>query len=594
VIDQRNILLAIVLSVVILVGWQFLFVKPQIEQQGQQMQQRAVGESVGEQPSVMESGGVASTPTLGANVPSVLRETQSGVLSREDALKKTARVEINSSRLWGSISLVGARIDDLVLSDYHETIDPASPNIVLLSPTDTLDPYYAEFGWLGANVKVPDGLTLWQADRNNLTPNTPVTLRWDNGEGLLFERRYALDKNFMLDIIQRVRNSGSTDVTLAPYGLVSRTNTPEILNFYILHEGLLGVFDGTLKEVDYDDVADAGTIRQATSGGWIGITDKYWLVALVPDQKTSVETSFTSGTRGDTTLYQADFLGAASTLPRGGTLEARSHLFAGAKEVTLLDKYRDELDITLFDRSVDFGWFYFLTKPIFLTIHWLSGKLGNFGLAILALTVGIRILLFPLANKSFRAMSKMKLLQPKLVELKERHGDDRQKLNMEMMQLYKAEGVNPMAGCLPVVVQIPVFFALYKVLFVTIEMRHAPFFGWISDLSARDPLGVFTAFGLINWNVPAALDVVNIGIWPIIMGVTMFFQTKLNPAPADPIQAKIFTFLPFIFTFILANFPAGLVIYWAWNNTLSILQQWVIMRQTAAQPRGAKSTSTKT
>ncbi len=586
-IDQRNILLAIVLSVAILVGWQFIFVQPQVEQQAQQQQAPQTQQPAVSQPATTQEGSVAPTPTLGASVPSVLRETQSGTLARQEALKKTARVEILSSRLQGSISLLGARIDDLVLSDYRETIDDSSPNIVLLSPTDTGDPYYAEFGWLGANVKSPDGLTKWQADRNSLTPDSPVTLTWDNGEGLRFERRYALDEDYMLEVIQRVRNSGPKDVTIAPYGLVSRTNTPDILNFYILHEGLLGVFDGTLKEVDYDDVVDARTIRQPTLGGWIGITDKYWLVALVPDQKRTVETSFTSGTRGDTTLYQADFLGEAETLPRGGLLEARSHLFAGAKEVTLLDKYRSELDIELFDRAVDFGWFYFLTKPIFLTIHWLSGKLGNFGLAILALTVGIRLLLFPLANKSFRAMSKMKLLQPKLVELKERYGDDRQKLNMEMMQLYKAEGVNPMAGCLPVLVQIPVFFALYKVLFVTIEMRHAPFFGWITDLSARDPLGVMTLFGLVDWNVPATLDVINIGIWPIIMGATMYLQTKLNPAPADPIQAKIFTFLPFIFTFILANFPAGLVIYWAWNNALSILQQWIIMRRTAARPAGA-------
>ncbi len=587
-IDQRNILLAIVLSVAILVGWQFIFVQPQVEKQAEQQQQvPQTQQPAASQPATTQEGGVASTPTLGASVPSVLREAQSGTLAREDALKKTARVQILSSRLQGSISLVGARIDDLVLSDYRETIDDSSPNIVLLSPTDSSDPYYAEFGWLGANVKSPDGLTKWQADRSNLTPDSPVTLTWDNGEGLRFERRYALDDNYMLEVTQRVRNSGAKDVTIAPYGLVSRTNTPDILNFYILHEGLLGVFDGTLKEVDYEDVVDAKTIRQPTSGGWIGITDKYWLVALVPDQTKTVETSFTSGTRGNTTLYQADFLGEAETLPRGGLLEARSHLFAGAKEVTLLDEYRSELDIVLFDRAVDFGWFYFLTKPIFLTIHWLSGKLGNFGLAILALTVGIRLLLFPLANKSFRAMSKMKLLQPKLVELKERYGDDRQKLNMEMMQLYKAEGVNPMAGCLPVIVQIPVFFALYKVLFVTIEMRHAPFFGWITDLSARDPLGVMTLFGLVDWNVPATLDVINIGIWPIVMGITMFLQTKLNPAPADPIQAKIFTFLPFIFTFILANFPAGLVIYWAWNNTLSILQQWVIMRRTAARPAGA-------
>ena len=582
--DQQNVVLAIVLSIVVLLGFQFLYVAPQQERLAEQQAAQA---------ELAEEQGDGPTTPAASNAPgmadAVVEPAIDITASREDALAAAPRIEVASPHLKGSISLAGGRIDDMTLTGYHETTDPESPIITLLSPQGSKGAYFAEFGWIGPEGSTPDRDTLWHADRDRLTPETPVTLTWDNGQGLLFTRRIALDKNYMFTVTQQVVNQGGTDVELLPYSLINRTDTPDILGFYILHEGLLGVFDGTLSEIDYTDLHEdeGGTQTFESTGGWIGITDKYWLVALVPDQKKTVETSFTSGTRGDTTLYQADFLGEAETLPRGGLLEARSHLFAGAKEVTLLDEYRSELDIVLFDRAVDFGWFYFLTKPIFLTIHWLSGKLGNFGLAILALTVGIRLLLFPLANKSFRAMSKMKLLQPKLVELKERYGDDRQKLNMEMMQLYKAEGVNPMAGCLPVIVQIPVFFALYKVLFVTIEMRHAPFFGWITDLSARDPLGVMTLFGLVDWNVPATLDVINIGIWPIVMGITMFLQTKLNPAPADPIQAKIFTFLPFIFTFILANFPAGLVIYWAWNNTLSILQQWVIMRRTAARPAGA-------
>ena len=417
-IDQRNILLAIVLSIGILVAWQFIFVVPQAERQAQVLEQQTTSQPAGGELSTAQVGSISNTPKLGASVPSALQETQKNIKPREEILKGTTRVGILSERLQGSISLVGARIDDLLLSDYHETVDPASPNIVLLSPAGASDPYYAEFGWLGSNVKLPDSTTKWQADRRNLTPKSPVIFKWQNGEGLKFEQHYALDDNYMLEVTQRVINIGTNDVILAPYGLISRTNTPEILNFYILHEGLLGVFDGTLKEVDYDEVVDEGTIRQKTSGGWIGITDKYWLVALVPDQNSAVETSFTSGTRGNTTVYQTDFLGSANTLSSGATMEVRSHLFVGAKEVTLLDKYSNELGIGLFDRSVDFGLFYFLTKPIFQTIHWLSEMLGNFGLAILALTVGIRLLLFPLANKSYRAMSRLKQLQ------EAQYGDD--------------------------------------------------------------------------------------------------------------------------------------------------------------------------
>jgi YidC/Oxa1 family membrane protein insertase len=408
-----------------------------------------------------------------------------------------------------------------------------------------------------------------------------------------FEQVITLDKNFMFTIQQRVVNEAGEVLTVSPYGVISRTGTPDILGFYILHEGMIGVFDEVLEEVDYSDLIEDGLVKpaqkQSTTGGWLGITDKYWLTALVPDANETVQTSFTGDRANNRDRYQADFLTDAKSIAPGQTLEVTNRLFAGAKETVLLDSYQDNLGISNFDLAVDFGWFYWLTKPIFYGIHFLNGVLGNFGLAILALTLGIKLLFFPLANKSYRSMSKMKLLQPKMMDLKERYGDDRQKLNMEMMELYKKEKVNPLSGCLPILLQIPVFFALYKVLFVTIEMRHAPFYGWINDLSAPDPLGLLEGFGMFPWEVPAALAIVNIGIWPLIMGLTMFLQQKLNPAPADPIQAKVFMFMPIMFTFILGGFPAGLVIYWAWNNSLSILQQYVIMRRMGVAIGGGKA-----
>jgi YidC/Oxa1 family membrane protein insertase len=406
-----------------------------------------------------------------------------------------------------------------------------------------------------------------------------VTLSWDNGAGLVFEQRIELDNDYVFTVTQRVRNAGDADITLAPYGLVSRTGQPDILDFYILHEGLLGVINDTLQEIDYSDLVEGGPKRFETTGGWLGITDKYWLAAVIPDQKSHVRVSFNSAKAGTVDKFQADFLMDGRVVPKGGVIEVTNRLFAGAKQVPLLDAYESKLGIPRFDLAVDFGWFYFLTKPIFYALLWFEKYLGNVGLAILALTVAIKLLFFPLANKSYKAMSKMKALQPKMQALKDRYGEDRQRMNQELMALYKKEGVNPAAGCLPMVIQIPVFFALYKVLFVTIEMRHAPFYGWIHDLSAKDPLGMLQLFGLVQWNVPPILDVINIGIWPLIMGATMFFQMKLNPQPTDPIQAKIFMFMPLMFTFILAPFPAGLVIYWAWNNVLSMAQQWLIMRR---------------
>lgn len=594
-------LLAITVSLVIVVGFNILFPPPEPPKEGQKTEQQA-GQQTGQQAPVSKSGAAEGAkspakntekpkaksddqgPKLGSDVSDVMPkaapvEAKTGTLDRASALKKGPRVQISSPRLTGSISLTGARIDDLVLKGYRQTLDSGSEEIVLLLPNGSERPYYAEFGWLGNGVKLPNGKSVWEASRPTLSPGKPVTLRWNNGEGLLFERVISLDENYMFQITQRVKNMSKNAISLAPYGLISRTGTPDILGFYILHEGMIGVLKGILQEVDYDEFEEGGPKRFETTGGWLGITDKYWLAALIPDQQKKVNSSFVSHKRGARQAYQADYLSPAMMVNPGGAIEAKSHFFAGAKEKKLLDAYMADLKIDKFDLAIDFGWFWFFTKPFFNALSYFNSVFGNYGVAILILTVIIKLIFFPLANKSYRAMSKMKALQPKMEELKERFGEDRQRMNTELMNLYKTEKVNPAAGCFPILIQIPVFFALYKVLFVSIEMRQAPFFGWIHDLSAPDPLGIFTLFGLISWDVPESLVFINIGIWPIIMGATMYLQQKLNPTPADPIQAKIFMFMPIIFTFILAPFPAGLVIYWAWNNILSIAQQWVIMKR---------------
>ncbi|MBF0251964.1 MAG: membrane protein insertase YidC, partial [Alphaproteobacteria bacterium] len=498
----------------------------------------------------------------------------------EDVVAEGGRVSITSPNLTGSVSLTGGRIDDLILNAYNETLENGSPKIRLLSPRGTKDPYFAQFGWVGANVPLPDHDTPWTADKTVLSPGNPVTLTWDNGQGLVFKRVIDLDKDFLFTITQRVENHSGAAVTLNPYGLISRWNTPKSEGLYILHEGPLGVFDGTLNEVGYDEVREAGNVKHASTGGWVGFTDKYWLTALIPAQDAAMNAAMRYTYAGGVEKYQADYAGPAMTVQPGGATETKTMFFAGAKKVTLLDAYAENHKIRNFDLAIDFGWFYFLTKPIFYALHHIHGVIGNFGVAILLLTVAIKLVLFPLANKSYVAMSKMKQLQPELKKLQERFKDDKVRLNQEMMALYKREKANPAAGCLPILVQIPIFFALYKVLLVTIEMRQAPFFGWIQDLSVRDPASIWTVFGLVPWNhlayVPEFLD---IGIWPIIMGVTMFLQQKLNPQPTDPVQAKVFMWLPVLFTFLLAPFSAGLVIYWAWNNALSIAQQWLIMRR---------------
>ena len=597
--DHKNLILAAVLTVAILFGWQSYVdsqPKPEPQQQAQdQAQQKAPGSAPAAGQSQIQSttppvAGVTNAPVPGqspavsAVVPSVpgsASTTASIGQIKETLLENRPHVKIEAPRLRGSISLIGAHLDDISFVDYHEELDPTSPEISFLQPRGVQNSYFAQFGWSGGQgVGVPNDATKWTADSKTLTPERPVTLTWNNGQGLEFTRTISIDKNYMFAVTQKVKNTGKANATLYPYGLISRQNTPETNGLYILHEGPIGVFNGQLQEIAYDDLQESKSVSETTTGGWLGITDKYWLTALIPDQKAKVKTNFIHRLTNNIDKYQADFLGSRFDIAPGATVNTTSHIFIGAKELSQLQGYEEKMNIPLFDRAIDFGWLYFLTEPIFKALIFLNNHVNNYGLAILLLTVGIKLVFFPLANKSYRAMAKMKKLQPKMLKLREQFGEDKQRLNTEMMALYKKEKANPASGCLPVIVQIPVFFALYKVLFVTIEMRHAPFFGWIHDLSAPDPTSILNLFGLFPWDPTTfAPDILNIGVWPLLMGLTMFLQQKLNPQPPDPIQAKIFMFLPIMFTFMLASFPAGLVVYWAWNNLLSIAQQWVIMKK---------------
>jgi YidC/Oxa1 family membrane protein insertase len=583
--EQRNLLLAIVLSVGILIAFQYLFEKmrPPPPPAPAPATQTAPSTPA---PGTVAPGaapGIAVPGPTAASVPAAAPAPQ----TREAALAQQKRVRIETPRLHGSIALNGGRIDDLTLATYHDTVDPKSPEVVLLWPTGTKDPYFAEFGWVAdaAGVKLPNQNTPWTASEGPLRPAHPVTLTWDNSAGLVFTRTVAVDDNYMFTIRDAVRNNTSAPLALTPYGLISRAGTPQVSGYYILHEGLIGLIGDSLKEINYSDSAlDPAKPPVESPGGWLGFTDKYWLTALVPPQDETIKTKFQHVVEGGVDRYQADFLGPTVTVPADGTAATSMRLFAGAKEVNLLDAYAGS-GIPRFDRAIDFGWFYFLTKPIFLTLQFFYGLIGNFGLAILLLTLLIKLLFFPLANKSYSAMSKMKLLQPEMQKIRERFPDDKPRQQQEIMAMYKKVGANPLAGCLPIVIQIPVFFSLYKVLFVTIEMRHAPFFGWIHDLSAPDPTSFVNLFGMLPFS-PAALPMIGpmlmIGAWPLLMGVTMFLQQKLNPQPVDPMQARMFMMLPIVFTYMLSAFPAGLVIYWAWNNLLSIAQQWTIMHRAGA------------
>ena len=576
--DQKNLIVAIVMSVLIIIGWQALFppAKPPVNNTTQQQ--------TAPQPGTPAPSGQPAAP--GAQTAPAAAQ----VVSLKEALERSPRVTFDTPELLGSIALTGARIDDVRLVKYRETIDPKSDPVPVLSPAGTEHPYYAEFGWSTSDpaIKLPGPDTLWTASNPTVAPGKPVRLTWDNGQGLVFALDIALNDYFMFNVQQSVENKSDKPVTLYPWSLVVRYGEHKAEGTYILHEGPYGVFNGSLKEFSYSDFKDNKQQKFTTTGGWVGITDKYWMATLIPDQKSKVDVSIKQAGSNAEPKYQIDFVGAGETIAPGATMTTNAQLFAGAKVVRVIDAYEKKYGIEKFDLTIDWGWFWFFTKPLFWLLEWLYRQIGNFGLAILALTVMVKAVFFPLANKSYAAMSKMKALQPEMEKLKQRYGEDRQRMNQEMMQLYRREKVNPAAGCLPILVQIPVFFALYKVLYTTIEMRHQPFFGWIQDLSAPDPLTILTGFGLFHWDVPPFLHFFNIGIWPLLMGVTMYLQQKLNPAPADPVQARVFQFLPILFTFMLAPFAAGLVIYWAWSNILSIAQQYTIMRRHGT-PIGSKA-----
>ena len=579
--DQKNFILAIVLSVLIIVGWQAAFppAKPPVNGT-----QQATTQSGAPPAPAGQSGTPGVQPGPGAT------PGQQPVVGRAEALAMTPRVAFTTPELIGSISLKGARIDDVQLAKYRETIDPKSPPVPVLSPVGSKHPYYAEFGWSASDpaIKVPGPDTLWAADATTVAPGKPVKLTWDNGQGLVFGLTVSIDEFFMFDVKQSIENKSDKPVTLFPWSLVVRYGEPTYEGMYILHEGPYGVFNGTLKEFSYSDFKGNKQQKISTTGGWLGITDKYWMATLIPDQKTKVDASIKQTGTGADVKYQIDYVAAGVTVAPNASTVTDAKLFAGAKIVRVISDYETKYGIEKFDLTIDWGWFSFFTRPLFWLLEWLYVHLGNFGLAILSLTVIVKLVFFPLANKSYAAMSKMKALQPEMEKLKERYGEDRQRMNQELMQLYRREKVNPAAGCLPILVQIPVFFALYKVLYTTIEMRHQPFYGWIKDLSAPDPLTILTGFGFFPWHVPEFLAFFNIGLWPIIMGVTMYLQQKLNPQPTDPVQARVFQFLPILFTFMLAPFAAGLVIYWAWSNILSIAQQYYIMRRHGVPVGGGK------
>ncbi len=598
--DSRNTILAVILSGLVLIGWQYFYNLPQMEKQraAQQAQSELAkpAPQPGGTPAQTTTPQTGAAPAPSASAPATNQPASTAPVSRASAIAAVPRVKIDTPRVTGSISLKGARIDDLSLVQFRETVDPSSPPIVLYSPSGTAEPYYAEFGWVpaaGSTIKLPDRDTIWQQEgTGSLTPSSPVVLKYDNGDGLTFRRTISIDDRYLFTIKDDVTNIGNAPVTLYPFALISRHGTPQVSGYYILHEGLIGYLgDQGLQEYGYKKIDDAKQVGFKVTNGWLGITDKYWASALLPDTSAQLQARFSSNLVGTMRTYQTDYLEDPQTIAIGGTASANARLFAGAKEASVvginfpfagLGGYNKELGLNHFDLLIDWGWFYFITKPMFLALDFFYRLVGNFGVSILLVTVLVKLLFFPLANKSYASMAKMKSVQPQLQALKERYPDDKVKQQQEMMEIYKKEKINPIAGCLPVALQIPVFFSLYKVLFVTIEMRHAPFYGWIKDLSAPDPTNLFNLFGLLHFDptqVPLFGHYLVLGVWPIIMGITMWFQMKLNPTPPDPTQKMIFDWMPLIFTFMLAGFPAGLVIYWAWNNLLSVLQQSFIMRR---------------
>lgn len=577
--NNKNLILATALSVLVLIGWFYFFPPP-------------------EPPVTADPNATTATETAPvANVPvattaaTEAAATTNGVEASEAS--DAPRVDIETARLKGSISLQGGRIDDLSLKNYRETLAEDSDIVHLFKPTGTAGSYYALYGWApGAGLgldAVPGANTVWTAPQGaTLTENTPVTLTWDNGAGLVFTREIAIDENYMFSVKQSVRNTGSGTVSLAPYGILARHGEPQDLkNFFILHEGLVAMSDGELSEASYDDLTDyefnasegaKAEVTQVAESGWIGFTDHYWMATLIPSQSSAFKSVSKYDERRN--IYQTEAVLPTQTLAEGQSVTVDSQLFAGAKEWATIREYQNAGGVQGFLDSIDWGWFFFLTKPMFAVLHWLNSLIGNMGWAIIGLTVIIKIIVFPLAYKSYASMAKMKELQPEMEKLKEKAGDDRQKLQQSMMELYKKEKVNPAAGCLPILLQIPIFFSLYKVIFVTLELRHAPWVGWLKDLSAPDPTSIFNLFGALPYGVPELgfFEIFSLGILPILLGVSMWLQQKLNPAPTDPTQKMIFAWMPWVFMFMLGTFASGLVVYWIANNTITFIQQYSIMR----------------
>jgi YidC/Oxa1 family membrane protein insertase len=567
--NNNNFVIALVLSALILVGFQYFYIKPQQERFRQQ--------------AVLQAGSQNAT---GPKEAAAIAAASNAPRERTAVIKENQRIAINTPELHGSIDLKGARFDDLQLIKYRETTVPDSPSITLLSPSGSAEPfwpYYASFSWLSdGSVAVPDNDSEWKANGKELSQEHPLILTFDNGKGLTFQRTITVDDHFMFTITDDVKNNAHDAVTLYPFGLIARQGNPVTRSISVLHEGPLGVLGGTLEEWKYKKLMDDGKKTADSKGGWLGITDKYWLVAMVPPQDEDLTATFSYNRAGQTDpnkgYFQTDFRGSPVTIAPGTSTQHVSRFFAGAKRLHLLDQYADHENIPHFDRAIDFGWFYFLTKPFLYLLDFLGRLFGSFGIAILVFTVMLKLVTLPLSLKSYHSMARMKALQPEMKRIQERFADDKVKQSQEMMDFYKREKVNPMAGCVPQLIQIPIFFALYKVLYVGIELRQAPFFGWIKDMSVPDPTSALTLFGAIPVTLPTAF---HIGVWPILMGCSMFLQQRLSPQPPDKAQARMFMFMPILFTYMLAQMPAGLVIYWTWSNLLSILQQAFIMRKDA-------------
>ena len=565
--DLRNVVFAIALSFAVLFGWSVIFETPQIEEQKKLEQTQSLEKTD-------NKNNDAPTPSVNIEKERVLN------LSRDDAIKSVKRINFENENVKGSISLKGFLIDDILFKKYNTEVN-SNDKVKYLNPSQTNDGYFVETGWAASNINntpLPTKNSIWKVVGNNkLSVGNPVTAEWNNKSGLIFRKKIELDEKFLFKVTQEVQNNSSQRVELYPYAQITRNQDPDVVDFYILHEGFIGVFDEDLQEEGYDDVKEKK--KEYSAGeGWLGITDKYWLTALVPEKNQSFKGEFTYKNG-----FKANYIQNKPVIvqPSGSGI-SESKVFIAAKEVKVIDGYAETEGINKFDLTIDWGWFYFFTKPLFFIMNYLFELTKNFGIAIVLVTAAVRLLFFPLANYSFRSMAKMKILQPELLRLKELHKEDKVKLQQEMMALYKREKVNPLSGCLPILIQIPFFFAIYKMLFISLEMRHQPFFGWIKDLSAQDPTSIFNFFGLIPWDPPSFLI---IGAWPIMMGATMYLQQKLNPTPPDPIQAKIFMFFPLFLTIILAPFPSGLVVYWTINNILTIAQQWVIYRSTTVKTK---------